>query len=450
MDVVLKILRTYPTEPSLPQTKEACQKQLPSLPVEIWLIIFQMTLRPSLIIDAQFQPFEIELAHAYLDSNGTTSDKASQKMVSRSKRNLRGVCRSWKELADNIDVSEDHWAWDVTCREGAPPITDPDQRPRLNQHHDIPSGSQINGRYTHPVSTLVIDVGSHNHRHRGRIYMTSLRGTISFPEHLRVLNLRFEHFNASRNVLRDIEGMRIPLTTLGLHANSAVILQTSLEIPTLISLFITVPEYVITSWNEQPDHFRWKFPNLRNLWWEDQRLSYINSLRGGHPLFLHILRDHFKSIRTLRTCPITREIADDDSPLCWTKMPNLQSLATKFYRVEETSHKYEIQGHSDAAIESDSVLYLVVLDTSETKSQDVVDGLQKYIHICKNLRAIYLSGHDPVYFKRYGWGFFQLPYPSNWWSTGAIQRLQSLCQIKSINIKYKKDEEFVDISPPPN
>ncbi|PVG01664.1 hypothetical protein CPB86DRAFT_781469 [Serendipita vermifera] len=130
-------------------------------------------------------------------------------------------------------------------------------------------------------------------------------------------------------------------------------------------------------------------------------------------------------------------------------MPSLQALATKFYRLDEAYHDYEAHNNiTDAIIRSDSVLSLVVLDdTYVTKPQSIVDALQKYIHLCKNVQGVYLSRDHPLYFKRSGWSFFHSPHPSNWWDTGAIQRLQKICKEKSVQIKYKKDGEFVDILP---
>ncbi|PVG01657.1 hypothetical protein CPB86DRAFT_781465 [Serendipita vermifera] len=68
MKRVLQRLQTRLARPLLPQTK----KEMPSLPVEIWLIIIQMALRPSLVVDIEFEPFEIEQAREYLDIWNTT------------------------------------------------------------------------------------------------------------------------------------------------------------------------------------------------------------------------------------------------------------------------------------------------------------------------------------------------------------------------------------------
>ncbi|PVG01662.1 hypothetical protein CPB86DRAFT_823584 [Serendipita vermifera] len=446
MDKILQLLRKKRAEPPLIQTEEHRQP-LPNFPVEIWRIILQMAIRPSLVIDGEFEPFEIEQAHIYLDSTSKTSERAAQEIVSRSIRNLRGVCRSWKELVDSTNTM---WAWDVTRREAGSPISNPYQCTRLNQYHQFPSGSQVNGQYTHPVTTLLIDINFGDYHSQGPIHMTSLKEVISFPEHLRVLNLQLECCRASNNVLRDIEVMHIPLTTLGLCTNSSDILQTSLSIPTLISLFITIPEYVEASWNEHPSRFQWNFPSLRNLWWEDQHLARANYLRDGHPLFLNIIRNHFKSIESLRMYPFVREVADEDSLLCWTKMPNLQALATIFCQLGLPPHICEPQSNSMTINKSDSVLYLVALDPMTTSSQQVVDRLQKYIHNCRNLREIYLLGHPPAVFRSSGRGIFRNVYPSSdWWGPEPIRQLRETCQRNSIQIKYKKGEEFVDIPPLP-
>ncbi|CAG8714290.1 16473_t:CDS:1, partial [Acaulospora colombiana] len=230
------------------QVEKGDPQPLPSLPVEVWLIILQMALRPSIVVDAEFEPFEIDLVRTYLDRTSRRSERAAQEIVSRNKRALRAVCRSWKKLVDTIEAM---WAWDVTCCEDAPPvITDPYRCPRLNQYHQLPLGAQINGGYTYPVSTLMMEINFHDYHHLGPIHMTSLKEVVSFPNHLRVLILQLECCKASGDVLRDIEVMRIPLTTLGLRIDSIDIFQTSLEIPTLISLFVMTPEYNTRNWRE--------------------------------------------------------------------------------------------------------------------------------------------------------------------------------------------------------
>ncbi|PVG01658.1 hypothetical protein CPB86DRAFT_781466 [Serendipita vermifera] len=97
---------------------------------------------------------------------------------------------------------------------------------------------------------------------------------------------------------------------------------------------------------------------------------------------------------------------------------------------------------------SESVRYLVSLDRPPLGVQvinprAIVNKLQKYIHICKNLEGIYLSGYPPEIFEKYDERYS--PW-TNWRKQGAIQRLQKICKENSIQIKYKKGDEFVDTS----
>ncbi|PVF95002.1 hypothetical protein CPB86DRAFT_788481 [Serendipita vermifera] len=440
MDRILRLFRKRRAKPLLTQIGEVL-KPLPSLPVEIWLIIFRMALRPSFVIDAEFETFEIDQAHLYLNSTSQRSERAARRIMSKTKHSLRGVCHSWKEAIDNIDTSE-RWTWDVTCFRDAPP-TDTHQCKRLNLRHSLSVGSPIHCQYTHPVSALMIDVSPCDFMYRGPTYMTTLAETISFSEHLRVLNLNLHGCKASKNVLKEIESIHIPLTTLGLYTQSVNILQTSLEIPTLISLFITVPTYVDTDWDEHPSRLQWKFPSLRNFWWADSHLSRHIYLQDGHPLFLGILRDHFESIRALRMHTIAREVADEDSSLCWTRMPMLQALATNFSRQGETHAQYEAR-HRPKAIKSDSLQYLVALDQWVPNPQDVVDGLQGYIQGCKKLQGVHLVGYPSYKFERTDEDWSQ-SRSDNWWDSGAMHRLELLCRKDSVLIKYGKDAKPMDI-----
>ncbi|PVG01663.1 hypothetical protein CPB86DRAFT_871068 [Serendipita vermifera] len=443
MGRIRQLLQKRLAESALPQPEEKRPGPLPHLPVELWFVIIQMAIRPSLVVDLEFEPFEIEQAHIHIDGTSKTSEEAAQRVVSRNKQNLGAVCRSWKELVDSIDTL---WAWDVTYSEGASPITDPYQCPRLNQHHSIPSGSQINSKYTHPVSYLSMDVTFHDYHHHGPIHMTSLKETISFPEHLRVLSLHIEQCRASKDALRDIEVMHIPLTTLGLRTNSVDILQTSLEIPTLVSLFMTIPEHNETSWDNPPSYFRWNFPSLRNFWWDVYRPAAAQYLPHGHPLFLEILRNHFESIRSLRINPIASEVANRYSSLCWVKMPNLQALATKFYRLDGSYHNYGVQSDFIVKVKSDSMLSLVVLDDLYVASlQNIVDALQNCMDVCTNLQAVYLTGDRPLYSKRPVLELLHPPKTTNLQGRGAMRRLQRLCKEKSIQLKYEKDGEFLEL-----
>ncbi|PVG01659.1 hypothetical protein CPB86DRAFT_812289 [Serendipita vermifera] len=219
MDEVLQFLQNRIAKPSLSQTKEGRLKTLPSLPLEIWLIIIQMALRPSLVVDAEFEPYEIEQACVYLDSWSKASEKAAQTMVSSSKRNLRRVCRLWKELVDSIDTSEDKWTWNMSSRVGVLP-TDPHQYTRVDQYHYYDSGSQIS-RYMHPVSALMLTIGEYYDEEQPiPIRKIELKAFISFPEHLRVLNLQFAQCRTPKDTLRAIEVMRLPLTTLRVHTET--------------------------------------------------------------------------------------------------------------------------------------------------------------------------------------------------------------------------------------
>jgi hypothetical protein len=425
MNTILQKLQKYRQKRSvrlLLSPVEEQHKLLPNLPIEIWLIILQMVIRPSLIIDLDFLPFEIERAQLCLNAiHG--GERAAQQMVWKSKCRLRAVCHTWKEMVDHLDLPS-HWVRNVPYRKGIPPPST-HQHQRLIQYQSLPFGSRINGAYSHPVSNLSVVVDVCDFIYRGPLYATSLAEFTSFPGHLRVLNLHLYECRASKDVLKDIEAGQIPLTTLGLTVRWTDILQTSLEIPTLTSLFMTIPRFDETLWSEHPSHFQWRFPNLRNLSWTESRQDGLHNLYNGHPLFLGILRDHFDLIASLRMFPMSRETVNVESLLCWSKMAKLQALAVNFAQMEENELKFDTK-NSMTAVKSDSVRYLVNLDAALVNPHKVVDGLEKAIDLCNKLQVVNLTGPPEIY-KRDGWKNFLRSRPYHWWDTGAIQRLQKLC-----------------------
>jgi hypothetical protein len=268
--------------------------------------------------------------------------------------------------------------------------------------------------------------------------MTSLLESISFPQYLRVLHLQLYRCRASKDVLKDIETGHIPLTTLALTTEWSDILQTSLEIPTLISLFITISEFVESNWNKYSCHFHWSFPNLRNFSWTEKP-DGCHRPYDVHPLFLDILKTHFNSIVSLQTSLIPREVANEESSLCWTKMPKLQSLVAGFHQLEEIKSKSNNISHSNGTSNSKSLRYLVAVGTFGVNPHQVVDGLKTAIYLCNELQTIYILGTYAQLIRDKSRGIFRSPRTYNFWDTGANQRLEKICQKRSIQVKYVID-----------
>jgi hypothetical protein len=436
MNTILQALRNRhqkrPAEPISTLIEER-RKPLPNLPVEIWFKIFRIVIRPSLIVDLDFEPFKIEQARLCLADSFLSNAITVKRMVLESTRRLRGVCRSWKEAVDYLDAPN-KWIPYTNSHKGS---THMDMHKCQKLLHSLPFGYRTNRGYSHPVFNLMIYADPIDLMRHGPISVTSLAEVTPFPDQIRVLNLRLYGCQVSKDLLKDIQIRHIPLTTLALATGCSDMLQTSLEILTLISLFMTIPEFDETRWNEHPSYFQWNFPNLRNLSWTERCRDGRHHVYEGHPLLLEVLRNHFNLIIALRIYPIPREVADKNSSLCWIKMPQLQALATNFYRLEGTDNKTNIHNCS-TDIASNSVQYLVAVDTALVNPHRIVDELQKAISVCDMLRVVYLPGYPPERYQKHAKKGLESSN-FNWWDTGAIHRLQMLCKERLIQVKHEEE-----------
>jgi hypothetical protein len=321
------------TFPRTPPTKSPFA---PRLPAEVWLIILEFAVRPSLITDLDFEPSQIDLAYKCLIFRTYYTQHEAEKMVSKASRALRSVCTLWKSLIDQIDLATP-WVLDEDCRALYPkqphvdysdkgPPTDTKKHIRLNRVVQMVGAGEYNVKmpYSHPISVLYLEMWSYS----PEACLLSLSDTISFPDHLRVLSIDINTVQLGQSILPEIQASLKVLTTLRLCVRPRFI-TASLEFPTITSLFLWFLDDTLPT--ESTNSFRWKLPNLRNL-------SLVGP-SAGQPLlrsinmntfFYELIRDHIDLLQSLRIDPLTTDITDTDSPISWLRMPKLKALSINF------------------------------------------------------------------------------------------------------------------------
>ncbi|PVF95001.1 hypothetical protein CPB86DRAFT_788480 [Serendipita vermifera] len=397
------------------QESQESQELLPSLPIELWFIILKMVVRPNLILDLEFEPYQIQLAIFTLADRFYGGEAAARRMIAMSKRLLRPVCRAWKEIVDNLEDMDECVDEKYYHNDKKRPNTS--RCEKLHLEYSLDRDASIKVRYSHPVPTVSLKVISHP---EGPVVIKSLDNLIPFTDYLHIFDLELGNCDASNGILGDIQMRMVPLTTLRLTLDRFEPLFTPLEIPTLKNLFLSIPEYDESRWARPPSTFQWRFLELRALSLVEKGSNSNTYAWDMHPFLMDILRNHFEKIQALLINPMPRELADQKSPLCWTNMPNLQSFGTDFYpkgKLPDDKH-----GETTPTLtKSSSVRHLIVSRTLMEYTDDILSGLKVYIRACYNVRCIYFAGGG---------------YQSNiGWDTDALRRLQRLCKHNGIILK---------------
>jgi hypothetical protein len=451
------------------------------LPYEIWFTILEMAVRPELHLDLIFEPLNIELAYLCLTNRHYGSQYAAQVQLSRNKTKLIGVCQWWNAILDSIQAPKKWIVHDIGHFEQHYPL-DTRKTARLNQVYQSTGQTMPNRiRYSHPISTLSLSFLSTMGKHTT---VPPLSDIISFQEELRVLDLQWPATcKASRELLTDIQVMATSLTTLSLTlpCKDTPILQFPLVIPTLVSLFVSVPR-CDGSWNKQlPEYNRWSMPSLRHLSLTGVSCGTHRDEGKSHPFFLQLLETHFDVILALRVHPMIKEVADPESPLYWACMPKLKSLATDFtwknpsveikIEVKETPVKKSLskvgKGYVAAAARglrkargstsrpskdttpppeqppilpvlpmSESVRHLIHIAAGFNDIQGIVDPFSRYICACSCLESVSLV--DP--YNRYREALENKP--TRELRVKVLKQLQELCNEQGAKLWDHDGKEF--------
>ncbi|PVF92643.1 hypothetical protein CPB86DRAFT_790958 [Serendipita vermifera] len=411
-----------PRGPSLP---EQAQNTTPKLPIEIWWVILEIVLDLGPVVLENFAPCEILLAHEYF-LGALITQSAARRHGFTLKSCLRQVCKAWKQIVDHIGMDHQQIQerkYTNTQEANERPIT-------LNtKHHPMVTferytssiqGIPVKYRYTHPVYTLKIRISSISQYRRDSARMESLSDVISFPKPLRALNLYMDACKGPMGLLKDIEEMSIPLTVLSLFLQDPLILQTRLTAPTLVSLFISIPPFEGELIWADPSRYRWKLPALCNLSLVEQETYRSHSsfiISPTHPFYIELLKHHMLNLRSLLMHPMTMQVYNQESPLCWANMPRLQVLATNFSNRATTSRR-----HYSGVSRSNSIRHLIQFHW-ESASISMGGELHKCIRMCTQLESVTVIDRSGFVVE---W--------MNGWSRKEIAKFLNLCNERGITV----------------
>jgi hypothetical protein len=174
--------------------RRASNHGTPSLPAELWISILTEVIRPELLLEDSFKPFQIDAYHATLaDDKGTSLNAGA--LITQRKRGLRSVCRTWRDIVDSI---QGYWVIDF-CNAGhstqEPLQLRFEECERLNVLYYTTIYPQVKFQYSHPVTTLTLHVSSDVSQSQSGT-LASLIDILSYPRELRVLHLYFSVCNA--------------------------------------------------------------------------------------------------------------------------------------------------------------------------------------------------------------------------------------------------------------
>jgi hypothetical protein len=409
--IKLRRIETHSLETTPPEQRTAGP---PCLPSDIWWIVLEMFLYPGPNVMEELEPSEIHAATLYFQDPLPYLDSqvVAQRMATRRKRKLRRVCKSWKEMSEKLTTRYRYTPERLyTDREGRFLMNEQSPNPEytISEPPEVAETSRctrllvkihpidrqklrINFRYTHPVSNLTLRVFPGSIRRSASL--TSLSDIISFPEQLKILNLYLEACKIPEHIFKDLQEMPIPLTTLSLFLKASDPLQTPLMIPTLASLFLSVPSYERTVSVEHPMGFGWTLPALRNLSlierYTQRTIPRLAILSSTHAFFAELLAYHMPNIQSLLIHPMTLQVSNPDSPLCWKHMPNLQTLATNFSDGSPASDDGDNPAGTLPNSAPSPVRHLIHFHLWSARLRLIIMELIKHIRECTRLETVRL------------------------------------------------------------
>jgi hypothetical protein len=433
------------------QKSEECQINDPTLcllPHELWITILEMAVYPTHLLSSGFQISELNEVHQsfWVRQNSQTWKPAPRKTL-RSNR-LRLVCRLWNEIIISMKISQWGDTKDVSSHNqrilSQSQHSWADARPRYKEV-DTEGYTRLNGTwydpnvkmvYTRPVTILWIHVFSYDYRSPGRL--ESLSDIVSFPNEVEALIINFLDCTTPKNLLQYLEARTPVLTTLAIRLSfSTDILQTSICIPTLKNLFLSIPHPIEPALAHEARTLRWVFPALRNLSLEEHyifisRPHYASPLT--HPFFAEVVRANSSTIESLRLDPMTAQFANSQSDLSWNRLPKLKYLFTDFGWI---GFSY-LPGQTTVTRMPDSlspVRHLVHIATRTLYPCAIYNQIITSIKECARLESVTLLG-KPTWYRN--------PLKSSIFSDNllhcggdreAMKRLVNICNQERINLR---------------
>ncbi|PVF94999.1 hypothetical protein CPB86DRAFT_828213 [Serendipita vermifera] len=426
-------------------TMTKIDQEIPPIPYDIWFMIIEMAIRPHMIVDLRFEPAQIEQAFMCLRIPVHGGEDVAQREVRKVGASLRVVCRTWKEIVDFLNQNPKSWVLDLKYNNTNPPLIDTSLCTRLNVDYYSEAGN-IELRQSYPASILSIHSSTYPERTTG-LAIKTIFDIISFPSHLKALHLRFTHSAAAAQLLRELETNPVPLTSLSLFLNprNNTLLQRDLTIPTLETLFLSIPTFRKEQWPEEadPSDTRWIFPRLLNLSLTEQDVpKWKYALHMTHPFLSQLLHTHLHQIQALRAYPMFTELVDGTSPSHWTKIPKLLALSTDFYWL---AHPNTLKhGMNDSAhTRSIPIQHLIQIDMALRNPQTIAQGIEIAIRSCTRLETVSLVGppfryqrpeDDPTSVRQQAHG---------WWETGAMKQLNQVCKDRHIELLDQEGRKFI-------
>lgn len=407
-----------------------------------------MVLYSAPVVMEDFEPYEIPMVFEYLSKWSPRMNTEIKRVATGRKRSLRQVCKAWKQIIDTISPEyppiRGHRFLDTEGEfEANHRLPKDEQRPKILETCRYPTilaevtityatDVPIKIEYTHPVSALTLQISRTSDAYNGFAYMESISNILSFPNQLRTLSLDIPACKGSVDLLKDLQKPSISLTTLSLFLEDSHILQTCLSISTLVNLFVSITRS--GKWRRS-SRFKWTLPALRNLYIIERNKDPTDNTfivqSSTHPFFIELLRNHSFKLQSLIIHPMTKQISDEDSPLCWKNMPNLKALTTDFSdKSGPTSHHWYSSARNSHLAESTSVLDLTQFNFDEANSAFVA-GLQKCICACPKLKSVTMINVPNFHGKE----FRSTKYRKK------IIKLLKLCDERNITV-WEQDSTF--------
>jgi hypothetical protein len=378
--------------PALKWTHGWRPASVPSLPTELWLDILEIAIRPSIILDLEFDPGQIELAYKCLVWESHGNQRAAAKMALRTSRTLGAVCSVWRSLIEQIDIVMPWVVEETRCWPDAGQLhksahdgfltTDTQIFTRLNRKIILNGQDFERIRYSHPLPTLSLSIVGANQEP-----MIALENITPFPTKLKVLSLHLNKRQVTCQILKEMEMGLSALTTLRLCLQASAVRE-FLEFPTVVTFFLSITHVGIDPETSSLSYIRWKFPMLQNLALTD----YIKTTGKWlsikmNPFFFETLQAHIDSIRSLRIEPMTKEIVDPTSPICWLRMKKLKALAANF---SEPTIPTTLSYNKLYGWKSNSVRYLIQTRT-QMNDWDHGDTIRYFMGSCPHLESLSIS-----------------------------------------------------------
>ncbi|CAG7849168.1 SubName: Full=Uncharacterized protein {ECO:0000313/EMBL:CCA68791.1} [Serendipita indica DSM 11827] len=377
------------------------------LPIELWLQIIELVLKPSFATDETFQPENLYFFCLSLIIHQFSNPSLAHSRLARC--TLRLVSRSFKAMVDEVSPRvRSQWILSYS-RDNAttyPPCIRLDKK--FRNYEELSAGKP----YPHPVQTLVLQdmpmrLGD---QETGRL----ISGTIQRPSRLTTLHLSFMPAPSQTAEFPMSMLSALPsLQTLSVASHKDILLNGPLLLPNLVNLFL-ICQMVPTS-----DLSEWRFPSLATLsidtrgWPQSTGTSILQQ-------HCDLIGRHRETILSLRISPVMEREMRVRLRAHLEAMPRLESLATDFVY-------YNPFPHGSPAPPASLRSLVHISSSSLWTSQAIASVLVTIIEHTKSIDTLTLAeepfrqtpGVDPNRTEK---------------NTAALKRLHAICLSRKIAV----------------